>query len=67
LAAFKPEAPAAPMTYISNDKVFIKWEQPVTNGWPITGYKIFIREHASTTFTQESIECDGSTLEVIDN
>jgi hypothetical protein len=43
LAAFKPEATLAPITYIVNDLVYIEWVEPVTNGWPITGYKVYIR------------------------
>lgn len=67
LCAWKPEVPGAPITYIVNDKVVIDWETPVLNGVPITSYKIYIREHDSTVFTQESVECDGTSQDVIDN
>lgn len=67
LCAFKPEAPSAPSTSILNSDVIIDWVEPVTNGWPITSYQIYIREGSSTVFTQESVECDGTSADVIAN
>lgn len=37
----------------------------MTNGSPITGYKFFIRESDGVTYTEENVECDGSTESVI--
>ena len=45
--------------------MIIDWTDPVDNGSPITGYKIYIKEHGSTTYTQESVECDGNLASVI--
>ena len=38
---------------------------PITNGSPITAYKIYIRQTDQTTYTQESVECDGASTVVI--
>ena len=38
-----------------------------TNGSPITAYKVLIRESGSTTYTQESVDCDGTDASVIAN
>jgi len=65
LAAFKPEAPTTVTTAISGPHVIIQWSEPINNGSPITGYKIFIVEHNSAIFTQENIECDGNSSGVI--
>jgi hypothetical protein len=35
----------------SNDVVVLSWNLPVNNGAVITAYKVFIREHDSTTYT----------------
>ena len=66
LCAWKPEVPAAPSTYIVNDLCYINWDEPFTNGWPITGYQIYVRDHDGT-FIRESVECDGTTSDVITN
>jgi hypothetical protein len=42
LAAFKPEAPGQPQTDTINHQVQVSWPEPVDNGSPILGYKIFI-------------------------
>ena len=67
LAAFKPEAPAAPTTYRVTNQMYIDWEAPFWNGSPITGYKVYILEHDKVTYTQESVECDGTSADVIAN
>jgi hypothetical protein len=45
----------------------IQWVEPFTNGSPITGYRIYILEHDGVTYTQESVECDGTSSTVITN
>jgi hypothetical protein len=67
LCAFKPEPPAAPTTYRTTNQMNIDWVEPFTNGSPITGYRIYILEHDSVTYTQESVECDGTSSTVISN
>ena len=42
LAAFKPDQPAAPTTTTINNQVLVEWTEPITNGSPITGYKVYI-------------------------
>lgn len=42
LAAFKPEAPETVQTENFNDQVIVSWAMPITNGSPITGYRIYV-------------------------
>jgi hypothetical protein len=67
LAAFKPEAPTTVTTSIDGPKTVIEWSDPIDNGSPITGYKIYIVEHDSVVFTFEGTECDGTSTDVITN
>jgi hypothetical protein len=47
LCAFKPEPPASVSTSISLSKTIISWSEPISNGSPITGYKIYIIQHGT--------------------
>lgn len=47
--------------------MLFEWNDPTDNGAPIIGYKIYIIESDGVTFTQESIECDGTSQTLIDN
>jgi len=67
LAAFKPEAPEAPTTTVIANKVKVSWPNHLTNGSPITGYKVYILQHDKVTYTQESIDCIGTDTSVIAN
>ena len=42
LCAFVPDSPTMIETANVNDKVSVSWSEPVTNGSPITAYKILI-------------------------
>jgi hypothetical protein len=42
LCAWKPEPVDAPYTYVVGNTVYIDWEEPILNGVPITGYRIYI-------------------------
>jgi hypothetical protein len=48
LAAFKPEAPITVSTSNLNDKIVVAWSEPIDNGFPITGYQIYIRDESGT-------------------
>lgn len=67
LAAFKPEAPEAPTTTVIANKVKVSWPNHLTNGSPITGYKVYILQHDKVTYTQESIDCIGTDASVLAN
>jgi hypothetical protein len=43
LCAFIPEPPASVTTSNLNDQIVVAWVEPVTNGSPITAYKVFIQ------------------------
>lgn len=45
--------------------VVIDWNDPITNGSPITAYRIYIQETNSGDFFQENFECDGTDDDVI--
>jgi hypothetical protein len=67
LCAFIAEPPATVQTTNFEDQVVINWSDPVTNGSPITSYKIYIRESDFATFTEEHVQCDGTTADVVTN
>lgn len=54
LCAYKPEPPQA--VYTSNDgkQVLVQWSNPVTNGSPITEYKIYVKKSQSNELIQET-------------
>jgi hypothetical protein len=64
LCAFVPDSPTTITTANLNDKVSVSWNEPIANGSPITAYRILIRQK-DLTFTQESIECDGTKTALI--
>ena len=49
------------------NKVKVSWPNHLTNGSPITGYKVYILQHDKVTYTQESIDCIGTDTSVIAN
>lgn len=69
LCAFKPDPPLVVTTENTNELVTIEWNDPIANGSPITGYKLYVRSGDDITYTQENlpVECDGLNSDVIDN
>lgn len=53
------------MTTIDANKVVITWYTPITNGSPITAYKVYIKQTNSDVYTLESTECLGNDATVI--
>jgi hypothetical protein len=51
LCAYVPDPPTTVATANSANQVTITWSSPVTNGSPITAFKIFIRQKDGTTYT----------------
>ena len=60
LCAIEPAKPLAPTTSIYLSNVIIDWEAPNNHGTEITNYKVYLRESDGVTFTQESVDCDGT-------
>ena len=52
------------MTENSDNQVTITWTSPVTNGSPITSFKIYIR-CIDLSFIQETGSCDGTSNTII--
>jgi hypothetical protein len=67
LCATLPLAPDAPTTSVLNNLAVISWPEPVTNGSPITGYKVYILEYDGVTYTEEKVDCVGTDVTVIAN
>lgn len=65
LCAFIPDSPLTVATQNIDDKVKIIWSEPINNGSPITAYKLFIEQNDHQTYTEETIECQGSTSTVV--
>ena len=67
LCAFVPDPPATVASANTNELVTITWSDPVTNGSPVTAYKILVEEKGTGVFTQESVDCDGTSADVVAN
>ena len=65
LAAEAPAQPDSPTTTISGDTVEITWLTPVTNGSPITSYRVTLRQSDGVTFTEDIANCDGSLSAIV--
>jgi hypothetical protein len=67
LCAFIPEPPLTVATSNLGDQIVLDWIEPVTNGSPITAYRVYVRESDYATFTEESVECVGTEADVVTN
>ena len=67
LCAFKPDPPLVITTTNSNDLVTVNWDDPIANGYEIHEYRFFFLESDGTTYTEETVECDGSNSDIVDN
>lgn len=61
LAALTPTQPSAPTTAVSGLNVIISWTAPDPQGWAILGYRIYIGQSDSVTYTIDTTNCDGTT------
>lgn len=62
LFAVAPDAPTSVSTANVGTQVQIEWSEPITNGSPITEYKLFIHHHNSSNFTK--IDCEKTSARV---
>lgn len=60
-AARLPETPTNVVTSIGSKTVIITWTAPNNGGSPITQYYVAIRESDGATFTQDLVNCPGTT------
>lgn len=65
LCATVPNLPDAPVTTGVDSDVIIQWTEPVTNGSPITAYKVFIKTKEET-FVQEQVNCISTDAMLLD-
>jgi hypothetical protein len=66
-SAFKPEPPTVVTTSNNLDHVLVDWNDPDFNGDPITAYSVFVLHGDGLTYSQESVDCDGTASEVVSN
>jgi hypothetical protein len=67
LAAFKPDAPDIPTTAVVGNQALISWNEPIDNGSPITGYRVFIQANSEGDFIEETVDCVGQDADVVSN
>lgn len=67
LCAYIPEPPFDATTLIENNEVIVEWSEGVTNGSPITAYRIFVMSHNGGEFIEELVDCDGTLGTVVSN
>lgn len=67
LCAFKPDPPLVITTANTNDLVTVQWDDPIANGYPIHAYRFFFLESDGVTYTEETVECDGTDANIVAN
>lgn len=45
--------------------VEIDWDQPANGGSPITAYQVVIRHNDGTSFTEDTVNCDGTDSSIV--
>jgi len=64
LCAAVPVAPVQPTTTVIADSVVFDWDEPVANGTPLTGYKVYIRK-SDLSYIIDTTVCNGGNVNVI--
>jgi hypothetical protein len=67
LCAFKPDPPLVITTTNTNNLVTVYWDDPIWNGYVIHAYRFFFLEHDGVTYTEETVECDGTDTDIVNN
>jgi hypothetical protein len=67
LHALIPETITTSTTTNSEYNVIIDWTAPSENGSTITFYTVTIRQSDETTYTEDSVNCDGSDSTIKSN
>jgi hypothetical protein len=65
LCAYISEPPLVVTTTNEGDLVTVVWDEPINNGYVIHAYRVFILQSDGTTYTEESVQCEGSSAEVV--
>lgn len=65
--ALVPEQPDAPTLTNSATDVLIQWTAPVDNGDTIISYTIVVRQSDGVTYTEDTVDCNGSDSTIIAN
>lgn len=60
MCAFKPDPPLVVTTANTNELITVSWDDPIANGYPIHAYRFFVLESDGSTYTEETVECDGT-------
>jgi hypothetical protein len=64
--AFAPEKISTITTSLNGPNVRISWSEPIDNGAIVTSYSIYIQQK-DTTYTIESVYCDGTSNDLLTN
>jgi hypothetical protein len=64
-ASWFPEPPTTVTTNNVDANVEISWSDPVSNGEPITAYRIYIQESGSATYIEETVDCIGNDVTLV--
>jgi hypothetical protein len=67
LHALIPDTVSTPTTTNSGTNVIIDWTAPGDNGSTITHYTVTIRQSDGTTYTEDSVDCDGTDSTIKSN
>jgi hypothetical protein len=66
MAATVPGTPSPPTTTALGTDIIVQWDLPYDGGSPVTGYVIRLRHADGSTFSENTIYCDGvNTLTII--
>ena len=65
LHAIAPESPSAPTTTNVDTNVVIDWTAPTDNGATITSYSLQILQSDGLTYSEDTVNCDGSNSAII--
>jgi hypothetical protein len=47
--------------------VTVNWDNVIDNGYVIHAYRFFFLESDGVTYTEETVECDGSDSDIVSN
>jgi hypothetical protein len=62
---YLPAKPDAPTSEVVQNLVKFTWTEPLSNGAPITAYKLLIRQQDELTFTEALDDCNASEIAIV--
>lgn len=62
-----PDQPVAPITTNDGVNVVVSWVAPDNRGATISSYTITLRQSDELTFSEDTIDCDGTNSDIVAN